>query len=249
MAPVIGITLDTQQNVASSGRYEGAIAYGRAVAEAGGVPVYLPHETAQAATYVRLCDGLILTGGGDPATESFGEPTDDRARVIDPGRQAFELALLKAAGYAAPERPVLGICLGMQLQALSAGGRLDQFLPDSLGEAAAQHHQDDHRHPVLASVTDSVLWQPHPAEPEGSPHTSNTQPDETTVISAHRQAVADAGSMRVVATAPDGVIEAIDDPSRPFYLGVQWHPERGDSAGPLSFGLIARLVDAARSAT
>jgi putative glutamine amidotransferase len=239
MAPRVGITVDHRDNTATSGKYEAAIAYSRAVRQAGGLAVLLPHEPGDVEAYLDLCDGLILTGGGDPATEPFGETTDPRARVIDPARQAFELGLIEAAANHAPYKPVLGICLGMQLMALHAGGRLDQYLPETLGDQAAQAHQDDRRHELSFHVAASVLWQGARADALGQ---------AASVVSSHRQAVADPGSLRVVATAADGTIEAIDDPGRAFYLGVQWHPERGEQAGALSLGVIQRLIDAARCA-
>ncbi len=225
--PLIGITVDNRDNSADSGRYESSIAYSRAVAEAGGVPVLLPHEPELATTYATTCDGLVLTGGVDPDTAAFGEPMHPKARPIDPRRQAFELALLDAA--ATRDLPVLGVCLGMQLMALRAGGRLHQYLPDVM--EASEAHRDDRRHAIELRQTDSVLGQLIEAG--------------CTVVSYHQQAVADAGSMRVVATAPDGVIEAIDDPSRRFWIGVQWHPERG-GAGSLNRGLFERLIAACR---
>ena len=195
------------------------------VAASGGLPILLPHEPDLAVEYAHYCDALVLTGGVDPDTESFGQPLHPEARPIDPRRQAFELALLEAAKLQ-PGMPVLGVCLGMQLMALHSGGRLDQYLPASLPDAHV--HQDEHHHSVVLGVNCSVL-------------ADTPDKSERTVVSSHRQAVVDAGSMRVLATAPDGVIEAIDDPDRNFYVGVQWHPERS-GVGPLGFGLFEQLV-------
>lgn len=239
MIPVIGVTVDTQENASAREKYEVARAYASAVSAAGGLAIYLPHDPDRAEAYIELCDGLMLTGGGDPAMEAFGVETDSRARVIDPTRQAFELALLETAQNR-PALPVLGICLGMQLQALLAGGQLDQYLPDTLGEAA-EAHQHDNPHPIELHASDSVLSEVLSGASEG-------EAQAATVVSSHRQAVAKPGRLRVVATAPDGVIEAIDDPTRRFYLGVQWHPERGQSDSPLSFDLIRGFVRAARCA-
>lgn len=235
--PVIGITTD---NDASDGRarYQAATAYSHAVTEAGGTPILLPHVPELTGDYTRLCDALVLTGGGDPATEPFGIATDARARVIHPDRQAFELALLDAAEQQ-PNKPVLGVCLGMQLMALRAGAGLDQYLPDMLPTAI--DHQDDRKHPLLMTADDSAMQH------------GGIEGDKQVVVSSHRQAVAKdddqpshAGVMRVIAVAPDGVIEAIDDPARRFYIGVQWHPERGD-AGPFNRGLFQRLIQACRA--
>ncbi|MGB0766964.1 MAG: gamma-glutamyl-gamma-aminobutyrate hydrolase family protein [Phycisphaeraceae bacterium] len=237
--PQIGITVDNQRNTADSGTYESAIRYSRAVEVAGGLPMLLPHVPELAEAYVERLDGLILTGGADPVMEQFGCATDGRARRIDQQRQAFELALLQAADRyrnrsldADDDKPVLGICLGMQLMALHGGATLDQYMPESMGDAAARVHIDNAQHALVFDHADSVL-----------------SPSDRPIVSSHRQRIADAGRLRVVARAEDGTIEAVDDPERPFYLGVQWHPERQDSdpEDPLNLGLIVKLIDAARS--
>lgn len=235
--PAIGITVDNKGNSAQTGTYESAIRYSQAVQMAGGLPVLLPHCPELAAAYVQQVDGLILTGGADPVMEQFGCATDGRARRIDQNRQAYELALLVAVDEQrdgalndSADTPVLGVCLGMQLMALHKGATLDQYMPESMGTAAASIHVDNAEHTLAFEQFDSVLGQ-------------SDQP----IVSSHRQRITDAGAMRVVARADDGTIEAIDDPNRPFYLGVQWHPERKDSAedDPLNLGLIKRLVETA----
>ena len=222
--PVIAITVDNADNTAASGKYESAIAYTSAVTAAGGVPVLLPHVPELAEAYLEWCDGLILTGGVDPNTTQFSQPMHPLARPVDSQRQAFELALLDACANFAADKPVLGVCLGMQLMALHAGGRLNQYLPDT--QAQPEVHEKDNRHELVLRVADSVL---------GKPAT-------TSVVSAHRQAVSHAGALRVVADGPDGLIEAIDDPHRRFYLGVQWHPERGGD-DQLNRGLFRRMIE------
>ena len=236
-APVIAITVDNRANDAGSGIYESAIRYSSAVARAGGLPVLLPQEVELAAEFVSRCDALLLTGGADPVMEQFGCATDGRARQIDQRRQAFELALLRevdacrdSALSPANDLPVLGVCLGMQLMALHHGGTLDQYMPESMGENNAAVHVDNARHTLRFEQDDGVL-------PRGTGE----------VVSSHRQRVTDAGRLRVVAQAEDGTIEAIDDPDRGFYVGVQWHPERAESKDddPLNQGLIRKLVEAA----
>lgn len=199
-------------------------AYADAVFNAGGLPLLLPvpreSDRGRAVSeYLDLCDGFVLTGGFDPVTEHYGQPTDPRVKREHPDRQFFEEALLAALAKQ-PEIPILGVCLGMQLMALCAGGSLNQWMSDSI-PAHAQHY-DDHIHRVIPESEPSPV-------PEG------------TVTSWHRQCVSDAGSLRVVARAEDGVIEAIDDPDRSFYLGVQWHPERTTSEA-LGLDLFRALV-------
>lgn len=234
--PRIGISVDNRDNARSSGRYEVAVAYGEAVVRCGGVPWLLPHELSCVDDYVEGCDGLILTGGVDPDTTKFGCAMHDHARPMDPTRQQFELALLDVVEALAinSDYPVLGVCLGMQLMALRAGGKLDQYMPDTLETAKA--HQNNAKHRVMIIEPESALFA----------REKNCEMDEAEeVVSYHQQAVAQAGQLRVVAKSSDGVIEAIDDPQRRFYGGVQWHPERG-GAGAFSDGLISRLIQAAR---
>lgn len=232
--PLIGITVDNLQNTAASGRYDVGIGYGSAVSAGGGTPLLLPHELSCVEHYVDLCDGLIITGGVDPDTAALPEDwpghetLHPKARKMDPTRQAFELAMLEAWEAAKPEAPLLGICLGMQLITLRHGGVLNQHLPDTHPDEVVERHRQS-SHGINVSVTDSVL-----------------QADDRLIVSHHQQVVAEAGRLRVVATAEDDIIEAVDDPTHPFLLGVQWHPERGDD-GPLSRGLIRRLVEAAGS--
>lgn len=220
MHPLIGITTDV---VGIDGRERCAMypSYARAVAAAGGVPVLLAHEPGAIDVLIARLNGFVFTGGDDPMMEPFGVATDPRATRLHPDRQAFETALLRRLAESRPETPVLGICLGMQMMALVAGGTLEQYMPDR-GDAAALHWEHEH------AIVGGPGWRFG-----GGP-----------VLSRHKQAVSAAGGMRVAATAPDGVIEAVDDPARPFYLGVQWHPERTADAG-CGADIFAALVRAA----
>ncbi|MEM9790734.1 MAG: type 1 glutamine amidotransferase [Planctomycetota bacterium] len=234
MRPLIAITLDNRDNTADSGAYEVGAGYAAMVVEAGGLPVMLAHEKATADEVVARVDGLVLTGGVDPDTAAFGEPMHPRARRMDPRRQAFELALLDAIDRSRPDLPTLGVCLGMQLMALRAGGKLDQYLPDTLATHA--DHSGKVKHAIQLTTTDERWGPPAP---------------DALVHSHHQQAMADVGRLRIAARAADGVIEAIDDPARPCYLGVQWHPERAPAEhrdSELNLGLFRRLVVAAVSA-
>jgi len=195
------------------------------VAAAGGVAVLLPAVVGLAEEHARLCDAFVLTGGGDPRTEEFGAATHPRAEPVHPERQAYEVALLRVLARERRGAPVLGVCLGMQMMALQAGGRLDQHLPETL--ATADRHAGGLHAVVPVAGTDGPV---RLARGE--------------VASRHRQAVADPGALRTIAVSEDGVIEAVADPTRAFYVGVQWHPER--TADPvLGRGVFEALVRAA----
>ncbi len=221
-APIIGIATGIDGDRARVRRE-----YAECVRRAGAVPVLLAPPTDRfdeaAAEQLSLCHALVLTGGDDPATERYGEPTHAAATLEHPHRQAFDEALIREA--TARDTPTLGVCLGMQMMALLAGGALNQHLPDDTPT------HTDHAHNRTHEVRPTV-------SPEAMPH--------GWVASSHHQAVRDPGDMRVVAAAHDGVIEAIDDPARRFWLGVQWHPERTEFE-PLGLELFRRLVNAARS--
>jgi len=210
--PRIGITTDLHDGRCRVGR-----TYGEHVVAAGGTPVLLMPDHALAGVYLDLCDGFILTGGDDPIMGDFGEAMHRKVTPVDPARQRFELKLLRLLDDR-PDVPVLGVCLGMQYMALHAGGRLNQFLPDT--HQTAGDHWDRREHAITGALG------------EGHVH------------SHHRQAMASVGSLDVLATAHDGVIEAVGDDRRAFYMGVQWHPERTEDHR-FSAALFHRLVDVA----
>lgn len=213
----VGLTCDIETDPATGQRrYRCADQYAGAIAAAGAVPMLLAPVVDLCDAYLDLCDGFVLTGGDDPKMEPFGDKTHSRARVNDPQRQAFETTLLMRMPA---EKPVLGVCLGMQMMALVAGGRLNQYLPDN--------------------------WPTHADHTAGTIHQVTGELGEYEVASRHRQAVIEPGrDMDVVARAHDGLIEAIRNPNRLFYLGVQWHPERSGD-GPAGWGLFRKLVEAA----
>ncbi len=215
--PIIGITADLGE-IDGHPRYSLRRTYVTAVIEAGGVPIILPHEPGLALDALRCCDGVIISGGADVDVREFGEALHPRAEPMHPARQCGELALLRALDDV-PDMPVLGICLGMQLLGVHAGGRLIQHLDDVMPDA--DRHRGDHEHRVQGEFG---------AGP---------------VASSHHQVLADAGRLEVTGRSDDGLIETVRDPSRPFVVGVQWHPER--TADPrLGVGVIRALVDAAR---
>ena len=191
-------------------------AYVRAVQRAGGLPVMIPlglSEEALQHLYSRL-DGLILSGGGDVDPEAFGGGAHETLFGVDPDRDRVEFNLVRWA--VAEDKPVLGICRGIQVMYVALGGSL--YLDTSQIGGARKHayfpnyRRDYLAHPV-AVEEESLL-----ARSVGAPIFK--------VNSLHHQAIRQpAPSLRVVARSPDGVIEAVERPDLTFALGVQWHPE------------------------
>ena len=215
--PLIGITADLVGDYARNRR-----TYLDMVAAAGGIPVILPPNAALREEMLDRVDGVVITGGDDIDVSRFGIPLHPKAECMPPERQDAEFALLKALD-ARPDKPVLGICLGMQLMGVHRGNPLIQHLGDLLPDA--DRHRNDAVHPVEAE--------------RGSLLKSGA------VRSWHHQAISEAKGFDIIARSDDGVIEGIVDPSRRFYLGVQWHPERTE-ATETGLGVVRTLVEHAR---
>ena len=220
---MIGITLDAEQPGGWSKYpwYALRTNYAGAIAGAGGLPVALPHHPELAAAYLDRLDALVVTGGAfdvDPAM--YGDADRHGTVTLKEGRTAAELALIQ--GALARDMPVLGICGGQQLLAVALGGSLIQHIPDSIANALP-HEQPNPRNEAghaVAVVPGTLLHRIVGAT-------------SMQVNSSHHQAVRAPGPHAIVdATAPDGVIEGIEDDRYRFCLGVQWHPEflidRGD---------------------
>ena len=214
--PVIGITVDWEPPGGYSKLPWYALRenYCGAVARAGGLPLLLPHEPGLADDYLGRIDGLLVTGGAfdvDPIL--FGAQSRHASVTTKDRRTAFELAILK--GAITRDLPVFGICGGEQLLNVVLGGTLIQHIPDEIPGALAHEQPNPRTEPghVVSVVAGTLLHR-------------ITQTGEMAVNSAHHQAVKETGPGIVVnARAPDGVIEGIEDPSRRFCLGVEWHPE------------------------
>lgn len=197
-------------------------AYAQRITQAGGLPVLLPPIPELAEHAPERFDAFVFTGGDDPVTEPFGVPTHPKADRLPPDRQALEVELLKRLKANHPDTPVLGVCLGMQLMALVDDATLDQYMPESTPNA--QRHWDAD-HPIIPSDTCDWLAQ-------GAVH------------SRHKQVITDPGGLSISATSDDNLIEAVEDPARRFYKGVQWHPERTETPA-LGANLFTALVGSA----
>lgn len=202
-----------------SDRYSLHRGYADAVAALGATPVVLvpPPTTAGVHGYVDAalrCDAVCATGGGDVAPARYGGSDGDGLMDIDPMRDEAELACIRACVGAGV--PVLGICRGIQVLAVAMGGAL---VPD-LGRAGFAGHWDEERQHMPVHAVSVARGSSAEVALGGA----------TAVNSIHHQAVAAPGpSLAVTATAPGGVVEAVEAPG---VLGIQWHPERLVASGP-----------------
>ncbi|HEY3008295.1 MAG TPA: gamma-glutamyl-gamma-aminobutyrate hydrolase family protein [Micromonosporaceae bacterium] len=226
--PVIGLT--TYAEEARFGLQDTFAAvlpfsYVHAVHSSGGRAVLIAPDEPDDDVLAGL-DGIMFTGGSDVDPALYGEQPHPTTNV-KPERDAAEIVLLRAA--LAADLPILGICRGMQLMVVAYGGRLHQHLPDVLGHL-------NHR-PMTG--------------PKFGEHTVRLQPgshchavlgDVVLVNSFHHQGIADPGQLTAVGWCPeDDLIEVVEDASRTFAVGVQWHPE-----DTTDFRLFEALVEAAR---
>lgn len=214
--------------------------YTAALAEAGAAPVAIPldlPESALWAIFERL-DGLCLAGGVDVAPAEYGEEPHPALGQVDAARDATELRVTRWA--LAADLPVLGICRGIQLLNVAAGGTLWQDLPAQVPQAAKHNYKlaespwerPTHR---VRLAPDSLL-------------ATILEADQAQVNSFHHQAVKDPGAgLTPIAWADDGVIEGIVGTGRRFVLGVQWHPEGMFRSDPPSRRLFAAFVEACRN--
>ncbi len=186
--------------------------YADTVVAAGGVPVLLPPGTDDpdaAAVVIARIDGLIVSGGADVDPARYDAEPHDRTAGWRPDRDAWELALLEAAASA--DLPVLGVCRGMQVMAVHAGGVLEQHTPDVVGHEQHSPGGDEFGDIRVSTEPDSRL--------------ASLIGPEVKVACHHHQSVRQAPGFRFTAHAEDGTAEAMEVPDGRFRIGVQWHPE------------------------
>jgi len=235
LRPVIGLT--TYKQRAQTGVWDVTAAflpavYFEAVQRAGGIPVLLPPQPADAEAVSRVLDGvdgLIVTGGADVDPARYGQdaaPETDKPHLE---RDAWEDALLSAA--IERELPFLGICRGMQVLNVNRGGSLHQHLPDLVGD-------DRFRIGKGEFATNEVVVEPGTG-------LGALVGEKLPVKSYHHQGLDRVGEgLRVTARTDDGIAQAVELEGVPFGVAVQWHPEE-DAAEDAR--LFAGLVDAART--
>jgi gamma-glutamyl-gamma-aminobutyrate hydrolase PuuD len=213
--PVVGIT--TYLTPAAWGAWELDAAlvpasYVRSVARAGGAPLLVPPGASYEET-LNVVDGLVFSGGSDLDPELYGEAAHAETFGWVRERDDFELGLMQAA--LARDMPLLAICRGSQVLNVALGGDLEQHVPDRV-------HTNVHKETpgVFADHDVAVLPETKLASILG---------DRADVKSHHHQGYGELGTgLREAARAPDGTVEALEDPARRFTVGVLWHPEEGE---------------------
>lgn len=224
--PRIGITLDSVDPIQQP---EGAwfsqepwyalrYRYAGAVEQAGGIPFNLSYHPKLIDDYVSTLDGLLITGGGFDVDPTFYGITEHHEAVkVKPKRTAFEYALCKT--FLKANKPILGICGGMQLLNVACGGTLHQHVPDIKHQTTVT--PVDHNPKIRPTLTaHDVYLTPGTYLAGLSPHPT------CAVNSVHHQAVDQIGdNLRLAATANDGLTEAIESITHNFVIGIQWHPE------------------------
>lgn len=232
MRPVIGIVPLYDEEKDSYWMLPG---YMKALEECLSIPVMLPltEDKTELLYFIRTCDGLLLPGGQDVAPASYGEERLPACGPICPAKDRMEGILLDAAVRL--DKPVLGICRGLQFLNAHTGGTLYQDLPTE--------------HPGLCHRMERPYDRgAHPVTVERkSPLYEIVGSTEYNVNSCHHQGIRDLSPLLcAAATAPDGLVEAAWMPGKHFILGVQWHPEWLYQKDPAAMRLFEAFVKAAK---
>ena len=234
MKPRIGITLELTVKGGKRTSFLD-LAYAECVKGAGGISMHFPPLPSDEFIegIISLIDGLVLTGGADLNPSYYREEVSAPVILSPDQRTDFDLSLFRAALGAG--KAILAICHGMQIMNVALGGTLYQDIPSQVS-GAMEHRGEKGSTPARHSVT--VQPGSRLAEiMEGIPRLE--------ICTIHHQAVKDLGkNLRVVARAPDGIIEAIELPGHPKVIGVQWHPEQ-DPQSEATRRLFKALVKAA----
>ncbi len=229
MKPVIGITSYAEEVTWGAWVEPAALvplSYVHAIERAGGRPFVVPPSEDSVEETLAVLGGIVFSGGSDLDPAHYGadrHPETDEAREV---RDRAEMALLTAA--LERDMPVLAVCRGSQVLNVALGGDLVQHLPDALGH-------ERHRHTPGA-------WSDHDVKLEPESRVGSLLGERAPVKSHHHQGYGRIGEgLRETGWADDGTVEALEDPSKRFAVGVLWHPEEGED-----LALFEALVDEAR---
>jgi putative glutamine amidotransferase len=194
--------------------------YEESVRRAGADPWVVDLAADRPADVVARASGILLTGGGDVDPALYGEAAHPTFSAAEPGRDVYEIDLVRRALEA--DLPVFAICRGVQVLNVARGGTLIQDIPSQAPGALA--HKREASDPAFTLAHE--VWLDTGSLIEALLSESLGDVEHCQVNSRHHQAIKASGAGLVtVATAPDGIVEAVEDPARRFCLGVQWHPE------------------------
>src|SRR5215212_530696 len=230
MRPLVGITTYITPARFGSWEEESALVpadYVRAIERAGGRPLLVPPSDDAVEETLDALDGVVFSGGSDLDPQLYGQKAHAETKGVVPERDRGELALLQAA--LARDMPVLAVCRGSQVLNVALGGDLVQHLPEVVGDEKHKHTPGE--------------YADHHVTVEPETRLGSLLGDRAPVKSHHHQGFGRLGDgLRQAARAEDGTVEALEDPSRRFALGVLWHPEAGED-----LRLFEALVEEARA--
>lgn len=233
--PIIGLT--PSHNTDTDEIRMGAF-YLRALRAAGAIPVLLPLQCSEEdlEQLADTLDGFLFTGGPDVHPFLFGEEAHRFCGSVSAKRDRMELALLPA--IMKRKKPILGVCRGIQLLNIALGGTIWQDIPSQVTSQFPIAHSQGFDYSLPAHTV---------AVTPGSKLAAVTGSEKLSVNSMHHQAVKDAApGILISATAPDGLAEAMELPDYPFFIGVQWHPERLWETDEAAAKLFTAFVNAAK---
>lgn len=207
--------------------------YAKSIERAGGIPVILPctQDEQMIKDYVSRVDALLFCGGEDIHPIYFNQPMKKGLGMISPLRDAFEWMLLKEGLF--QNKPILGICRGLQLINVFYGGTLIQDL-DQMDITTIDHNRA-HVPKYLACHEVEIYVNTHLYD--------MVQKGKIQVNSRHHQSIDVLGENLVVSSkALDGIIEGIEDPDRAFMMAVQWHPEMMSENDPIQRAIFNGFI-------
>ncbi|HEX3687665.1 MAG TPA: gamma-glutamyl-gamma-aminobutyrate hydrolase family protein [Gaiellaceae bacterium] len=230
MRPLIGITTYLTRATFGAWEEESALVpadYVRAVERAGGRALLVPPSDDAVEETLDALDGIVFSGGSDLDPATYGQERHEATGGIVEERDRAELALLRAA--LARDMPVLAVCRGSQVLNVALGGDLVQHLPEVIGDEKHLQQPGEFSEHGVALEPETKLGE--------------LLGEHAPVKSHHHQGFGRIGEgLREAARSDDGTIEALEDPSRRFTLGVLWHPEAGEDLR-LFEGLVREARD------
>jgi len=206
--------------------------YTDAVENSGGIPVILPLSQRDDCTkkYAEMCDGVIFPGGVDLDPKSYNEEKHEKCGEITPLRDVLEIKLANLLYEL--DKPLFGVCRGIQAMAVAFGGTLYQDIPSEYDSTIIHRQQPPYSTPThtVKVGKDSLLYR-------------ITGREELSVNSMHHQSIKDKSErFSLTAFAPDGIVEAMEVKGMSFGLGVQWHPEHLYSVDPAAKALFDAFI-------